>query len=121
MLLIHLVYLEVRGVNCPDGFLYGSVQTSGNCYSTGNIGTGTSTNNHTLTTSEIPKHQHYIHGYADVSYPNFTLCTGQGGSELAASYNSGGTNSHYTSYVGSGGGHNHGIPYIAAAIWRRTA
>lgn len=108
-------------VQLKGGFLYGSNAVNGaNAYSTGN-GTGTVTNSHTLTINQIPKHQHYIHGYFNVNYPNYQIVTGQGGAELAASWDSGGTNQHHTNFVGETQGHSHNIPYIACSIWRRTA
>lgn len=67
---------------------------------------------HTLTIDKIPEHQHYIHGYSGVDYPNYQIVTGQGGQELAASYNAGGTNKHNTNLVGGGEPHNNLQPYI---------
>ena len=108
-------------VKLSGGFIYGSTITSGNTYSTGN-GTGTATNNHTLTINEIPSHQHEFpdrkivwdantgHNtdiVQDGSYDNKIVQFRPWGTKVGA--------------TGGGKGHSHNIPYIACSIWRRTA
>lgn len=94
------------------GFLYGAVSS----YGTGNLGSYTATNNHTLTTDEMPTHNHtlvntndggYTYGYTDYSVQ-------YGGAKGYAE-------NVWTSNVGGGKGHSHDIPYIAVFMWRRTS
>lgn len=103
-------------VRLSGGFIYGSNIASGNTYSTGN-GSGTTTNNHTLTIDQIPNHSHgqYV-----------TANAGTGGPSIRTDYNADGVG--YSCYpqgcntmgTGGGKGHCHSIPYIACSIWRRT-
>ena len=102
-------------VRLSGGFIYGSTVASGSTYSTGN-GSGTTTNNHTLTIDQIPNHSHgqYI-----------TANAGTGGPANRADYDADGAG--YSCYpqgcntmgTGGGKGHSHNIPYIACNIWRR--
>lgn len=108
-------YFGGTWVQLKGGFLYGSTITNGqNAYSTGN-GTGTTTNNHTLTIDEIPSHSHRQYVTAN-----------NGNQAIRRDYSSDGGSTMYdqginTGSAGGGKGHAHAIPYIAAAIWRRTA
>lgn len=73
---------------------------------------------HTLTTDEIPSHNHYIESY-------------RGSTQWAVGYlwsraaNEGGNveggQSNYTNNTGGGGAHNNLQPYITCYIWIRTA
>ena len=100
-------------VQLKDHFLY-----AGSSFSTGN-GTGTATNNHTLTIDQIPPHKHRIDA-------NWGRDKGSGGW--------GALIQNYDGYVfepkhlygemydtGGGKGHAHNIPYQSIYVWRRTA
>lgn len=116
-------------VKLSGGFIYGSVATSGNSYSTGN-GTGTSTSNHTLTINQIPNHNHSIHvagtsldANGDTVFRAQTGVGSNGGNFWNIGLARTGVGSHDAGITGTGGGqgHSHGIPYIGCSIWRRTA
>lgn len=86
-----------------DRFLLGA----GNTYTAGATG-GEAT--HTLTVSEMPKHNHGKHvipGDADVYY--------------YASGKSYGDRYYDTDYVGGGQAHNNMPPFLAVYVWKRTA
>ena len=93
--------------------------SAGDTYSNGATG-GEAT--HTLTTNEMPSHQHN----ASQSYKNIESGTsGEGASSWllgAGRYNANVSGSDIkTSSVGSGQAHNNMPPYIKVAIWKRTA
>lgn len=115
-------YLGGTWVRESGGFIYGSTNTSGNTYSTGNKGTGTSTNNHTLTVSQIPAHSHNLGNRMcvwDAGKNGTNAAPGSYGATSIQFY--GWDNVPNTNNTGGGGAHNHKIPYIACSIWRRTA
>ena len=104
-------------VRLSGGFIYGSTNASGSTYSTGN-GSGTTTNNHTLTIDQIPRHNHsvmtnIIHQDGTPVHEeilNAGIFYGDGRRRLVSD----------CGYNGSSKGHSHAIPFIACSIWRRT-
>lgn len=116
------------------GFLYGCVSSVG----TGN-GTGTATNNHTLTIDQMPAHNHS--GSTNKGKTDFMRIVGAVGTSETSNhmtgYSAGGYkdvglgelnfpgSNHWhdfdTNNTGGGKGHSHNIPYIAVFAWRRTA
>lgn len=100
------------------GFLYGAV----NSWGLGN-GSGTSTNSHTLTVSEIPSHTHTEklpstwHFAFQSGSTNGYVSDSTTGSYASEPYSS----SYTTGSTGGGSGHSHDVPYIAVFMWRRTA
>lgn len=88
---------------------------AGNSYAVKSTG-GEAT--HTLTTKEIPAHQHVanfrIQWYEDVR--TGLLFSGWGSSNAQVDHQT-----QYTGYAGEGHAHNNLPPYYSAYIWRRTA
>lgn len=110
-------------VKLSGGFIYGSIITSGNTYSTGN-GTGTSTNSHTLTIDQIPSHNHKLkmRNAGKWSWNDGSAS----GDMMEGGYHWDANNTTFNWLIedqpqGGGKGHSHNIPYIACSIWRRTA
>ena len=96
-------------------FLYAN---AGSSYAEGN-GTGTSTNNHTLTAAQsgLPNHNHEIPHSTNDKSPGSSWDWG-GRNEFDSSIKS------YTAYTGgwnASEGHSHKIPYFSPFVWRRTA
>ncbi len=87
---------------------------AGSSYTAGKTG-GAAT--HTLTTSEMPSHNHAVY------YPN----AGAGDHSAPGNYPDGDTDStyyavgSYTSSAGGGGAHNNMPPYLVVYVWKRTA
>lgn len=119
-------YFGGTWIRIVGGFLYGSTITTANTnvYSGGNIGSGTATNSHTLTINQIPSHIHKGLNWIDEPSGEITLNSGS-----AKGYNlpyngglqDGQRNNIWTKSAGGGQGHSHNIPYLACAIWKRTA
>ena len=87
----------------------------------GTIGQTGGTQTHTLTSSEMPKHSHYIPfnatGNPQITFPAWVISTTKGtqyGSEHA--FLGGLTGSE-----GGGAAHNNMPPYTQVSVWRRTA
>lgn len=94
------------------GFLYGCGAATA---SQGN-GTGTATNDHTLTIDQIPSHNHSI----QMPFYKFSeLNRGLHGNVYKGDLWQDAW--HATASTGGGKGHSHNIPYIAIFIWRRTS
>lgn len=97
-------------VQIKDRFLL----AAGTTYKAGTTG-GEAT--HTLTTSEMPSHNHAVY------YPN----AGAADHSAPGNYPDGPSDStyyavgSYTSSAGGGGAHNNMPPYLAVYIWKRTA
>lgn len=87
---------------------------AGTTYKAGTTG-GEAT--HTLTTSEMPSHNHAVY------YPN----AGAADHSAPGNYPDGPSDStyyavgSYTSSAGGGGAHNNMPPYLAVYVWKRTA
>lgn len=97
-------------VQIKDRFLL----AAGTTYKAGATG-GEAT--HTLTTSEMPSHNHAVYtpndGAADHSAPgNYPDGTSDSTYYAVGSY---------TSSVGNGGAHNNMPPYLSVYVWKRTA
>lgn len=118
-----------------DKFLLCSGSTYGNGTTGGSTTHVHSTANHTLTTSEIPSHNHTLvrqqwYSADTVSSANtgsiysWKSGTGEGGSTSYSWTSSSGSDIGYT---GGGGAHNHGNtgstsnipPYLAVVVWKR--
>jgi len=93
---------------------------NGGGYSAGATG-GATTDSHTLTTSEMPAHNH-IGGTAS-QFPNGPYGTATGSSSNQATQNNTNNKYGYTSTTGGGAAHTHDImqPYIVVYFWKRTA
>lgn len=104
-------------VRLSGGFIYGSTVASGSSYSTGN-GSGTTTNDHTLTIDQMPKHSHLV--MTNIVHQDGTpvheeilnagIFYGDGRRRLVSTCD----------YQGNNKGHRHSIPFLACSIWRRT-
>ena len=111
----------LMGVGTWAAFSAGRVMLgAGGGYTAGDTG-GATTDSHTLTTSEIPAHNH-IGGMAG-QFPNGPYGTTTGSTTNRALQ--GDTNNRYdiTSTTGGGAAHSHDImqPYIVVYFWKRTA
>lgn len=110
-------------VKLSGGFIYGSTITNGNTYSTGNIGSGTSTNGHSLTVGQLPNHKHGFYGNGMWQTPcvdrSHTTTWGASYSESGDYKINSATDQRCDG--ANGESHSHKIPYIACSIWRRTA
>ena len=90
-----------------DRFLWG-------CSSTETIGSTGGEKTHTLTTSEIPPHAHYLPNSNNAGETqNYTLTYNPNAKGLAGTLK--------TKNTGEGGAHNNMPPYVNVAIWRRIA
>jgi hypothetical protein len=82
---------------------------------------GAKTAAHTLTTAEIPAHNH---NWASAEYSgSYDYGTNQLGNNNSYASSSGAAHSMTTSTVGGGGSHSHSTlqPYITVYMWKRTA
>lgn len=103
-----------------DAFIFGS----GTNYKVGDTGGELV---HTLSLSEIPRHQHLMNTDPDVR----VLSVGGSSGETTLGFVGGGTNTLWngmqkgriqtTAYNGGGNGHNNMPPFVTANIWRRVA
>lgn len=122
------IYMSVNEVS-PSVFIGGVWEriqdrfllAAGSDYTAGDIG-GEAT--HSLTTEEMPSHNHkgilYTNSGGVESY--ITLNAGTSGYRLNWTANGGnGSNELYTAPEGGGAAHNNMPPYLAVYIWKRTA
>lgn len=91
-----------------DMFLLGA----GDTYTSGVTG-GEAT--HTLTTTEIPSHTHYIYGGDNVNELDWF---GGSGADYGITQRTG-TAYNYLGYTGGGGAHNNMPPYLVVYMWKR--
>ena len=105
--------------------LTGQISTDSN-FNTAEETGGAKTDSHTLTTSEIPSHNHDFRVYAGGSgytntwgYPQSV--TNGGDRPVNVTYNT--TTTHIVQPEGGGAAHTHDIvqPYIVVYFWKRTA
>ena len=114
------------GVGVWEAFGAGRVMLGhGGGYTAGATG-GATTDSHTLTTAEIPSHNHTFRAYnGGNSFTNswgYPQTITNGGDRTAnATYNVNTT--HLVQPAGGGGAHTHDIvqPYIVVYIWKRTS
>ncbi len=114
-------------VRLKNGYLFGvqdDTRVRGELGSPSDTGDATRANNHSLTTEQLPAHNHRS-TYWNGSEPVCMSYIGGSGVGFNLSWERVGmANSESnltTSYTGSGWGHSHSIPYLAVIIWRRTA
>ena len=122
---IGAIYISINNTN-PSAFFGGTWEqikdtfllAAGSTYTAGATG-GEAT--HTLTTEEMPEHNHTsVKGYSSSYVPDY-----YGGSTAAYGACSGssadGSNALSSSFVGGGQAHNNMPPYLAVYMWKRTA
>ena len=129
-----MAYVNLGQVMYPVGSVYHSFNTTspasifGGSWSAlnnqfllssnGNINTTGGEWNHTLTTTEIPDHQHGFD--INIQHVDGPIVSGEA---LTSGLQQGGRKRYYgTTYTNTGGrAHNNMPPYITCRIWRRTA
>lgn len=113
------IYMSVSSAS-PSAFIGGTWEqikdrfllAAGSTYAAGTTG-GAAT--HTLTTSEMPAHNH------DIEVSNGST---SGSDYFKVTFNQGGTYKTYTGCIkskGGGGAHNNMPPYLTVYVWKRTA
>ena len=116
------IYMSTVSTNPKTLFGFGTWEqikdtfllAAGSTYSAGSTG-GEAT--HTLTTSEMPKHNHAIF-YPNASAGNNSAPIGYPNVGSKSTYWAAGS---YSGDVGENGAHNNMPPYLAVYVWKRTA
>ena len=113
------IYVSLSDVS-PAVFIGGTweqvkdrfILAAGDTYAAGNTG-GEAT--HTLTTAEMPSHNH---AGDSTGVARFTVASS---SSYLAWFNAGGYQQMNTTYTGGNAAHNNMPPYLTAFVWQRTA
>lgn len=113
------VYISLADTN-PANFIGGTwerikdrfVLAAGDTYAAGDTGGEAS---HTLTTSEMPSHNH---AGDSTGVARFTIASS---SSYWAWFNAGGYQQMNTTYTGGNAAHNNMPPYLVVFMWQRTA
>ena len=118
------IYLTVSSVN-PSKLFGGTWEkiSGGYLYACDNdisnsSYTGTSTQSHTLTISEMPNHQHSIGNSNSGGVTNSEL---KYFVNLGSPAEKGWWTAIYTTKQGGGKGHTHNIAYVGVYVWKRIA